>query len=143
MKRLAGFVSAIAKFDGDNGGDDGSNVSVNPDTFVILASADDEKDRVGGWEAPVPLPRDDKIVCVPSTGISVLGELIRVLQRGWLVVESKELFFRPSGPFKSSWSGRRRSMSAGRTATRRGCGSSNLTELTRRWPRMAIIESSP
>jgi len=79
MRRLAGLVNAIAKFDGDSVGDDGSNVSVNPDTFVILASAFGEKDRVGGWEAPVPLPGDDKIEFVPSTGIVASGEM---LQRG-------------------------------------------------------------
>ena len=82
MRRLAGLATAIAKFDGDNGGDEGSNVSVNPDTFVILASAVGEKDRVGGWEAPVPLPRDDKIVFAPSTGIAAIGDVIRVLPRG-------------------------------------------------------------
>jgi hypothetical protein len=37
MRRLAGLVNAIARFDGDNVGDEGSNVSVNPDAFVILA----------------------------------------------------------------------------------------------------------
>jgi len=76
MRRLAGFVNAIARFDGDNVGDDGSNVSVNPDTFVILASAVCEKDRAGGWETLVPFPRDDKIEFVPSTGVAAPGELI-------------------------------------------------------------------
>jgi len=76
MRRLAGLVNAITKFDGDNVGDEGSNVSVNPDTFVILASAFGEKDRVAEWEAPVPLPRDDKIEFVPSTGVVVSGEMI-------------------------------------------------------------------
>ena len=76
IRRLAGLVNTIARFDGDNGGDDGSNVSVSPDAFVIHVSAAREKDCAGGWEAPVPLPRDaDKIVFVPSTCVSVLGEL--------------------------------------------------------------------
>lgn len=83
IRRLAGLVNAIARFDEDSVGDDGSNVSVNPDAFVIHASAAREKDCAGGWEAPVPLPRDDdKIEFVPSTCVSVLGELTRVLQRG-------------------------------------------------------------
>lgn len=79
MRRLAGLANAIARFDGDNVGDEGSNVSVNPDAFVILASAVGEKDRMGGREAPAPLPGDDKMEFVPSTRVIVLGELIRVL----------------------------------------------------------------
>lgn len=71
MKRLAGLVSASARPDEDSMGDGGSNVSVNPGTFVILSVAG-EKDRAGGWEAPAPRPRDDdKIGFVPSTGVFV------------------------------------------------------------------------
>ena len=58
------------------------------------------------------------------------------------MVESEEVSSRPSGLFKPSCGGRRRSMTAGRTATLRVCGSSNLTYLPRRSPCMAIIESS-
>lgn len=83
IKRLAGLVNAIARFDEDNVGDDGSNVSVNPDTFVIRVLGPRERDRAGGWETPAPLPRiDDEIEFVPSTGVSVSGELNRVLQGG-------------------------------------------------------------
>lgn len=76
MRRLAGLANATARFDGDNVGDEGSNVSVNPDTFVILSSAACEMDRAGGWGTPVPLLRDDKIEFVPSTGVTASGELI-------------------------------------------------------------------
>lgn len=94
MRRFAGLVNAIARFDDDNVGDEGSNVSVNPDTFVIPALGVRERDRVGGLEAPGVLPRgDDKIKFVPSTGMSVSGELTRGLQRGQMMVESKELSF--------------------------------------------------
>lgn len=83
MKRLAGFANAIAKLDGNSGGDDGSNVSVNPDAFTIHASAAREEDRARGREAPATLPSGDDIIeFVPSTGVSVLGELTRVLQWG-------------------------------------------------------------
>lgn len=83
MRKLAGFVKAIARLDADNGGDEGSNVSVSPDAFAIHASAAREEDRKGGCEAPANFPRgDDRIEFVPSTGVIVLGELTRVLQRG-------------------------------------------------------------
>lgn len=76
MRRLAGFANAIAKLDGDSGGDDGSNVSVSPDAFAIHASAAREEGRAGRREAPATLPRgDDRIEFVPSTGVTVLGEL--------------------------------------------------------------------
>lgn len=142
IRRLAGLVSAIAKFDEDDVGDEGSNVSANPDSFVIRALGLREGDLVGGLEAPAPLPRNDKIEFVPSTGVPVLRELPRVLRRGWLMVESEELSSRRFGPFKPPWLGKRWATCAGPTATRRACGSSNTTNLTHPSPCMAIIDSS-